>query len=357
MKISMHRMERQQLLTVIAGASASLAGHDLFPFNPDEKRALELRLNIAMELINEKNEANRLIIDTLSEENAALERLAATHRENNYYKVYADRGDSYDHSPKLLQKLLECTTEDDVQQWHCDRLCEVEDNCESNDWGQEEEYWMDWWKDDLGCEESPDWDIFREWLREKELYMYYDCSDVVDTALRHTNAKVVATPHLANGDVIFAPHYEQDDDMNKDCIAILNRLFDMDLKFSEPQHWPDPNYSESRMVFMGDLDWLDIVRTKKAPNKLTVSKGDYHVFHASWNGSGSCREAKIRRNIVTVRATYHIDGINKYGVDETYGFTHSVWRDEHAATRQEWADDVEALTQDSKGRNRKLKVK
>jgi hypothetical protein len=352
---------------------------DFFPLTPEQREAAEKCKAICIALTDESNDSNRLLIDTESEEHAELVKKIQNYVDETPIKIYADRGES-GYSPKEVQELLECTTPDDISQWYCDRIEECEEHyrdCSVT----EKEYLKEMWEevkpedvflvddDDNIIEdtdyEQPDIQILRDVMYQNDIYCSYDVSDVVDTRIRYTDAKIQAIPLTANCDRIYTPHFEQGEDENREEVAILNRLFKMDLHPTGKhptgcQSWADANYSGSFMVFCGTLDLMEIItKTKVIPNTITVSPSDNYIFFDSSNGSGSGYEPKIRR-AVTLRCLYRVDGLRGqygYGVDETYGFSHSVWRDEHAASYQKWDDDVEGIYKDSKGHNRKIKVK
>ena len=377
MKTSLHKMQCGQLLSMAMALETTLQG-DFFPLTPDQYIAAEKRKAICIALTDECNDSNRLLIDTESEEHAELVKKIEKYVEDNPIKIYADRNES-EYSAKEVQELLDCTTPDEISQWYCDRLQEVEEYCW--EFGQlEKEYLKEMWEevkpedfylnDDVNCleetdYETPDIDLLREVINDNSIYWCYDVSNVVDTRIRYTDAKIQAIPLTANCDRIYTPHFEQGEDENREEVATLNRLFKMDLHPTGKhptgcQSWADANYSGSFMVFCGTLDLMEIItKTKVIPNTITVSPSDNYIFFDSSNGSGSGYEPKIRR-AVTLRCLYRVDGLRGqygYGVDETYGFSHSVWRDNHAASYQKWDDDVEGIYKDSKGHNRKIKVK
>lgn len=376
MKTSLHKMQCGQLLSMALALETTLQG-DFFPLTPEQRKAAEKRKAICIALTDESNDSNRLLIDIESEEHAELLKRIQKYVDEEPIKIYADRNES-GYSPKKVQELLDCTTPDEISQWYCDRIQETEEHC--MEYGQlEKEYLKEMWEevkpedfylnDDVNCleetdYETPDIGLLREVMNDNSIYWYYDVSDVVDTRIRYTDAKIQAIPLLENGDRIYCPHFEQGEDENREEVATLNRLFKMDLHPTGKhptgcQSWADATYSGSFMVFCGTLDLMEIVNTKVTPNTITVRPSDNYIFFDSSNGSGSGYEPKIRRE-VTLRCLYRVDDLRGqygYGVDETYGFSHSVWKEEHAASYQEWDEGVEGIYADSKGRKCKLKVK
>lgn len=360
----MHQMTSGELLTIALGMEVALNG-DFFPLNEEQAKETKRRKAIALRLADESNEANRVLIDEDCEERKVLLQQLETWVEENSIKCYADRGDSGYEDPKEIHELLSCTDEDSIRQWYWDKVEEIEESYRCCDYDYETPHLIEGWNQISPYSEEPDGALLREAANDMGISVCYDVSDVVDTALRNSTAKIRAVPLLPNGDRIYCPHFEQGEDENAELVKDLNRIFAMDLhpkgvRPSGSQSWPDANYSGSYMAFTGTLDLVEIcTKTFVIPNSITVSRNDDYFFFCSSNGSGSCSQPAIRRDSVTVRCKFLVDNIraNGYGVDETYGLTSRCWSEEHSAEFLKWDDDVLATYKDAKGRKRKIKVK
>lgn len=348
-----------------------LNGVGLFPESTDEeKRRAKSKVATIKEILATDDPIERILLDRDSPECKAIVARLEKYAEENPYKTYQSQGEDLDGRPDLIQKLLDCASEDEVCDWYNSIYEMVEQSYFDCDYDFERDFWAEAWDEVIqGEEEFPfvparhklSGDCLmtlRDLLKDESVYMQYDHTEHVDSIIESTSVKVRAVVRNANNAPIETPHFENGDDYNRELGEYLNRVFKMHTDQRKSENWSDATYGGSYMVYMGSLDLMDIIKEKKVPNSIEVHPSDNYVFFAGWNGSGSGLEPPPTR-AVRLRCEFLVDDAkcNRYGVDETYGFVHRVWADNHNAFHYEWPDDVEAFVETKSRTWKKLKVK
>lgn len=348
-----------------------LNGVGLFPESTEEeKRRAKLKIATIKEILATDAPIERILLDRDSPECKAVVARLERYAEENPYKTYQSQGEDLDERPDFVQKLLDCKTPDEISDWYMGVYEMVEQSYFDCDYDFERDFWAEAWDEVIqGEEEFPfvparhklSGDCLmtlRDLLKDESVYMQYDHTKHVDSIIDSTSVKVRAVVRNANNEPIETPHFENGDDYNRELGQYLNRVFKMHSDQKKSENWSDATYGGSYMVYMGSLDLMDIVKEKKVPNSIEVWPTDNYIFFAGWNGSGSGFEPSPTR-AVRLRCEFLVDDAkcNRYGVDETYGFVHRVWADNHNAFHYEWPDDVEAFVETKSRTWKKLKVK
>lgn len=345
-------------------------GQDLFPISQSDAKKINRNLETVKQILATDDPVERILLDRDSPECKAIVARLAKYAEENPLVTYQSQGEDLDNRPDLIQKLLDCKTEDEISDWYQGVYEMVDQSYFDCDYDFESDYWVEAWDEVIqGEEEFPFVPALQklsgdclstllDLLSDNGVYMNYDHTEHVDSIIGSTSVKVRAVVRNARGEPIETPHFENGDDYNRELGEYLNRVFKMVHDQRKPENWSDATYGGSYMVYMGSLDLMDIIKEKKVPNSIEVHPTDSYIFFAGWNGSGSCFEPSPTR-AVRLRCNFLVDDAkcNRYGVDETYGFVHRVWSDNHNAFSYEWPDDVEAFVKTKNRTWKKLKVK
>lgn len=242
------------------------------------------------------------------------------------YKVYGDYRDEL--SPEQVATLLESREKFDEEFW------EIEINASDYaDWSEHHdeiiekfgarimaEFPDDFAKND--SLEDLEWrDMPSEVVNAFHESTVVDCSDLLDTMLRNSRVNIVALVINAddpdNDHEIGPPHGELDAEENEKRQRYLEETFGIDGWKAESC------YSHERLKVMGRLDLREVYEKGK-PVAITISPGDTLIFHTSWNGSGCLGDVKATKT-VTMPAAFKVDSLDRYGVQEVYGFVGEMW--------------------------------
>ena len=159
-------------------------------------------------------------------------------------------------------------------------------------------------------------------------YRYIDTSDALRSHLRQTRAYIVAVPEKRNGDTISPPNYECDSIENKARNRYLRDSLGINGNSAESM------YHFEVLKVCGTLD-LQEVYEKGKPTHVIVGPGDSLVTHSSLNGSGGLGDLTPTRR-KKFKATFHVDELNRYGVQAVYGFTGRFWEHELSVAYEPW---------------------
>lgn len=372
--MNLYEMTDHDLSAILSPLTANLdPATCLFPII-DEKELSKTkeRVSIIKSLLNTEDMNEKILLDIYSPVNARIIETLSQYAMHNPYKTYQCRDEYLDDQPDLIQKLFDSESEDDIRGWYYDLVSRVEGSYRDCDYDYEKDYWKEAWDKVIqGEADFPDVPVREELsgeavrilvdlLRENDVYMYFDCDEHVRGILSSTSVMVRAVPLTSSNRKIYSPHFEGCSSENQEEGEYLNRVFKMATDQTKSENWSDATYSGSYMCFMGDIDLVEIIDNWRLPNTLTIFPGDRYVFFNGGNGSGSGFEPEITR-AVKLRCRFLVDNAkdNRYGVDDTYGFSYSVWRDELGASYEVWDAGVEAFYL-PKGKTdgwRKLKVK
>lgn len=268
----------------------------------------------------------------MTDSREALLKDIAIWSENNPYQVYGDYRDEL--SAEQVEMLLEDRQKFDEAWW------EVEINASDYaDWSDTEKELLDEFRDriftlyrdrfddDMDADEVT-WDEVPHEVQEAhEESRYVDCSDLLRTCFRNTRVNIVAIPVKRNGEEIAPPNFECDTDENRRRQRYLKDTFGMD-------GWKvESCYYHECLKVMGRLD-LQEVYEKGKPVAVTIGPSDSLIFHTSWNGSG-CLGSVETGTIKTFKAGFRVDDADRYGVQQVYGFTGEVWRNDLTVAKYE----------------------
>ncbi|USM11462.1 hypothetical protein vBCbaSRXM_17 [Citromicrobium phage vB_CbaS-RXM] len=255
-----------------------------------------------------------------------------TWAENNPYTVYGDRNDTL--SDEQIDLLLESRQKFDEAWW------EVEINASDYaDWSDLRSELCDTfgeriialYPEELSGTDADDlsWDDLPEEVQQAfDESSVVDCSDLLQTCLKHARCYMVATVHdpdapegIGDGDdpTIGPPHGDLEDDQNAARVQYLADKLGIDGWAAESCYW-----HESLKV-MGQLDLREVYEKGK-PTAITIDPHDNLIFHTSWNGSGCLGDVSATKT-VTMPARFERDG-GSYGIQAVYGFVGEVWRHE-----------------------------
>lgn len=354
----------EELIPILAGLQESM-NNDLFPLTEGERGKIADKMGILKLILGEGNDADRLLLDTESQEHKDTMQALQEYAEANPYKVYGDRNDTFDGDGDFIEEILDAKKLEDLQEVFDEKYFSIEENVLGN--YNFSDYWQEAFAEVTEGFDKPDFDILSEAMQEFEINDVppLDLTDVMETCLRNTTAHIAAVPHLPKRQCLEAPHFEQSEDCQRECIDILNRICKFGMTYKGDK-WPDATYPESFLNLMGTLDLVDIWRKANkgefaVPNAITFgpSESDSYVFFASYNGSGSGFEPAFTRD-VTMRCQFRYDPKRRYGIQKTYGFVERIWKEEHRATRidfdTEWSDDVWATFVAKNGSRRVIKA-
>ena len=365
--MNLHEMDDDQLAERLHKLTSTLKG-DMFKLTADERMKAQNQVETLKQLLltDMEDKSARILLDWDSPECQEIVEILSKYADENPYVTYRSQGEDLDNDPELLQKLFDCETPEEVSDWYMGLYERIEESFLFGDYDYEGPYWEEAWAEVVAGEvegipagdklDGVSMQTLKELLRDREVYVQIDCTEHIRGILYSTNVKIRAIPMTAAGHKVYSPHFEACSDENLEDGKYLNRVFKMKTDQTKPENWSDATYSGSHMVFMGDIDLCEIVESRKLPNSIEISPGDSYVFFNGGNGSGSGFEPVIGRP-VRLRCRFVVDNAkdNRYGVDETYGFSHSVWRGCLAASYHEWPQDVEAYYQSKTGW-RSLKV-
>lgn len=291
--------------------------------------------------MSEFNRAAELVADAMAVGAARVVLLGkvATWAEENPYTVYGDRNDEL--SDDQIELLLTDRQAFDESWWEVEM--NASDYCE---WGDHyknlcEEFGEDiiacypdelagMEADELEWSDVPD-DVQQAFHENSSV----DCSDLLDTCLRHASPKIIAIPLDSDapdgdddeGEQIGPPNGDLDDEQNEARVKYLADKFGIDGWAAESCY-----YHETLKV-MGTLDLRDVYKNGK-PKSVTIGPDSKLIFHTSWNGSG-CMGDVTATKTVTLPAIFKLDAGN-YGIQAVYGFVGSMWADE--LTVAEWEE-------------------
>lgn len=252
------------------------------------------------------------------------------------YKVYGDYRDEL--SKEQVALLLEDRQKFD-EAW-----CEVEWNAgDYADWSELHkeiisefgERIMELYPDDFAVNDELDeleWrDMPDEVVDAFHESTIVDCSDLLETCLRNSSVNFVALPvdpeaPACDEDGIGPPNGDLDDEQNDERVKYLAEKFGIDGWAAESC------YYHEQLKVMGQLDLAEVYEKGK-PKAIQISPDSTLIFHTSWNGSGCMGDVKATKT-VSLPAKFRCDDSDRYGVQEVYGFTGSMWRDTLVVT--EW---------------------
>lgn len=224
----------------------------------------------------------------------------------NSIKVYADRDETI--SDDVAQKLLKGEFE---------AVDEFVDNVEVSLFD-----YADWetWKAELASafglenyEELPEY--FQELIDD---YKGLDTEDYWRDCFNNYRGKVVATLRKRNGEYIEFPCLtDLDDKENRKLARYLKEACGITGDSGAL-------YAGTVLKVLGRVDFYEIWKKQEAPRGLVVSDGDFTIGHHS-NGSGTACNDKYQAKPRFFNADFTIDGLDGYGVDQTFWFVDRVW--------------------------------
>jgi hypothetical protein len=237
----------------------------------------------------------------------------------NPYTLYADYRDQLPQD--LIAPLLQAKTIEELQEAQCNLECEVSDCFFDYQYTVEHENFETMQKElsltfDSEEEKEAAFEVFRENFQ-------FCTDDYIKTCARNTRLNVVAVP-LLNGEAIESPQADYSDTDLPEFKATIAPLFG----FSDADCDDLANEQYGLMKICGQINIEALLAADAKPlTHITITPLDSYVFHNGSDGSGSCFEPKITKE-VTLPCTLHIDSENRYGVQAVYGFTNAFWNND-----------------------------
>lgn len=197
-----------------------------------------------------------------------------------------------------------------------DAICDVETNLFLH------AYWGHWGQelaDAFGLKSFDDLSgDFQETVYERK---QIDTSDYWRGCFNNYRGHVVATPRKRNGEYIEFP-------CTTDLDAKENRKLARYLKEAcGITGDSEALYAGTVMKALGRVDFYEIWQKQKAPTGIVLSEGTFTIGHHP-NGSGTASNDQYRGKPRKYQAEFTIDGMEGYGVDDTFGLVERVWNGE-----------------------------
>lgn len=228
--------------------------------------------------------------------------------ERNPYKIYGDYRDTITH--EQAQMLLDGdfqAFDESMWEWEINAT----DYIDWDDWESE-------FAQEAGYES---WDDMPQWLQDHASELRFtDCSDLIQTAISNYSGHVVATPRKRNGEPIeYLGAWGQAWDKRQ--AEYLRRHCGIDPRKSEP------TYSGTYMRAIGRLDFLELYKAQRKPVAIQMSPNQTTIGHERLNGSGTMGDDQYKGRVRFMPATFHIDNLDRYGIDSVFGLVGSMWAD------------------------------
>ena len=188
-------------------------------------------------------------------------------------------------------------------------------------------YWQNEFANEFGYD---DFDAMPERIQEiARENMTTDSRDFVRTCCNNTRVKINARLHKNNGELIYTAGNYPDD---YEIARYVKRAFGVEGKPWEIARKIECVYGGEGMesaVIIGTLDLWQIIESGKVPTHIVVGPDDSDnlLFYEYMNGAGNCGSVKIGKTR-KFKASFHVDGMLGYGIDDCYGFVGSVWNHE-----------------------------
>lgn len=149
-----------------------------------------------------------------------------------------------------------------------------------------------------------------------------------EDCLRNTRLHIVAIPiKQRSEEYIELPHYSRSKQDNTSLCKYLERVHGWD-------GWEfETLYGYDVLKVCGTLDFLDVYKNLLRGKKIYgVRLRGSIVSHNNINGSGGHPATSGSKSAHFYKADFNIDSLDRYGVQEVFGFSESWWRDELEVT-------------------------
>lgn len=152
----------------------------------------------------------------------------------------------------------------------------------------------------------------RQWL---------DTEDYWRACMNNYRGNVVATLIKRNGEYIEFPcTADLDDKDNRKLARYLKEACGITGD-------SEALYAGTVMKVLGRVDLYEIWTKGRGPKGLIVSDGDFTIGHHP-NGSGTACNDKYQGKPRFYKAYFRVDNLDRYGVEQTFGFVDRVWSNE-----------------------------